>query len=383
MAQTSPAPIGLEIVKAQGIYLYDAGGRAYIDFISGNSVSNIGHCHPAVVQAVQAQAEQYMFLMVYGEYVQSPQTLLAKALCDVLPAHLNSVYYVNSGAEAVEGALKLAKRVTGRTEIICFRDAYHGSTHGALSVMGNEVFKQAFRPLLPGIKILDYNSAEAVLQQVSGKTAAVIVEPVASEKGYEPAMPAFLQAIREQCSRHGAMMILDEIQSGFGRSGSLFAFEQYGISPDVLCLAKGMGGGMPIGCFISSHENMNAFTHDPVLGHINTFGGHPVCCAASLACLQVLQSENITASVHAKEQLIRSLLVHPRIKAIHGKGLMLAVEFESAEVNMEVVNRCIHNGLVADWFLFNDRAMRITPPLTITEEEISKACAIILSSVEG
>jgi acetylornithine/succinyldiaminopimelate/putrescine aminotransferase len=381
VAQTSPSPIGLEIVKAEGIYLHDAAGKAYIDFISGNSVSNIGHCHPAVVKAVQEQAEKYMFLMVYGEYIQSPQTQLAKALADVLPEQLDSVYYVNSGAEAVEGALKLAKRVTGRTEIICFKDAYHGSTHGALSVMGNEEFKQAFRPLLPGVTILQYNSVEEVLSAVSSRTAAVIVEPIASEKGYEPATQDFLKAIREQCTMHGALLILDEIQSGFGRSGSLFAFEQYGIVPDVLCLAKGMGGGMPIGCFISARERMNTFTHDPVLGHINTFGGHPVSCAASLACLQVIQSEHIVESIGAKEKLIRALLVHPNIKNIRGKGLMLAVEFESAEMNMKVIGRCLQNGLIADWFLFNDRSMRVTPPLTITETELKICCGIILRSV--
>lgn len=381
VAQTSPAPIGLEIVKAEGIYLHAADGRRYIDLISGNSVSNIGHCHPAVVKAVQEQAEKYMFLMVYGEYIQAPQTQLAQALCNVLPPQLDSVYYVNSGAEAVEGALKLAKRATGRTEIICFRDAYHGSTHGALSVMGNEEFKQAFRPLLPGVTILDYNSVEAAMQAISSKTAAVIAEPIASEKGYEPATKAFLKAIRGQCSKHGALMILDEIQSGFGRSGSLFAFEQYDVVPDILCLAKGMGGGMPIGCFISSSELMAAFTNNPVLGHINTFGGHPVSCAASLACLQVIRQEKITESIDAKEQLIRSQLVHPRIKAIHGKGLMLAVDFGDESFNMQVISRCIDKGLVADWFLFNARCMRVTPPLIISHEEIKAACSIILASI--
>lgn len=383
VAQTSPAPIGLEIVKAEGIYLHAADGRRYIDLISGNSVSNIGHCHPAVVKAVQEQAEKYMFLMVYGEYIQAPQTQLAKALCGLLPPQLDSVYYVNSGAEAVEGALKLAKRATGRTEIICFRDAYHGSTHGALSVMGNEEFKQAFRPLLPDVTILEYNSVEAVMQAVSSKTAAVIAEPIASEKGYEPASAEFLKAIRGQCDKHGALMILDEIQSGFGRSGSFFAFEQYDVVPDILCLAKGMGGGMPIGCFISSASLMATLTHHPVLGHINTFGGHPVSCAASLACLQVIREEKITESVYAKERLIRSLLVHPRIKAIHGRGLMLAVDFDDEAFNMQVISRCIDKGLVADWFLFNARCMRVTPPLIITDAEIRTACEIILSAIQG
>ena len=317
VAQTSPAPIGLEITRASGIYLYDVDGKAYIDFISGNSVSNIGHCHPAVVKAVQQQAEQYMFLMVYGEYVQSPQVQLAKALSEYLPESLDTVYYVNSGAEAVEGALKLAKRATGRTEIICFKDAYHGSTHGALSVMGNELFKQAFRPLLPGVTILDYNSPEDIIKAVSSKTAAVIVEPIASEKGYEPATAEFLMAIRQACTQHGALMILDEIQSGFGRSGSLFAFEQYGLVPDVLCLAKGMGGGMPIGCFIGSQVLLNTLTHDPVLGHINTFGGHPVSCAASLACLETLIGDKVIEGVAGKEQKRRELLNHSKVQTIH------------------------------------------------------------------
>ena len=381
VAQTSPAPIGLEITRASGIYLYDADGRSYIDFISGNSVSNIGHCHPAVVKAVQQQAEQYMFLMVYGEYVQSPQVQLAKALSKYLPDSLDTVYYVNSGAEAVEGALKLVKRATGRTEIICFKDAYHGSTHGALSVMGNEMFKQAFRPLLPGVTILDYNSPEDILKAVSSKTAAVIVEPIASEKGYEPATAEFLMAIRQACTQHGALMILDEIQSGFGRSGSLFAFEQYGLVPDVLCLAKGMGGGMPIGCFIGAQVLLNKLTHDPVLGHINTFGGHPVSCAASLACLETLIGDKIIEGVIGKEKKIRELLNHPKIKTIHGRGLMLAVEFENTETNMKVIEACIRRGLIVDWFLFNSNAMRVTPPLVITQEELEVSCKIILESI--
>lgn len=382
VAQTSPSPIGLEIVKAEGVYLHSSDGKKYIDFISGNSVSNIGHCHPHVVKAVQQQAERYMFLMVYGEYIMSPQIQLAQALAKSLPSSLNSTYFVNSGAEAVEGALKLAKRLTGRTEIICFKDAYHGSTHGALSVMGNEYYKQAFRPLLPDVKILDYNQIDNLDQYITAKTAAVIVEPIASEIGYEPALPEFLKTIRQLCSEHQAMLILDEIQSGFGRSGSMYAFEQYQITPDILCLAKGMGGGMPIGCFISSTENMNSFTHHPVLGHITTFGGHPVSCAASLACLQVIQNENIVESVLEKEKWIRSLLVHSKIKRIKGQGLMLSVEFENEETNLKIINRCIENGLIVDWFLFNSYSMRITPPLTISFEEIQEACQLIIKSIE-
>lgn len=382
VAQVSPKPMDLEIVKAQGIYLYDAQNTSYIDFISGISVSNVGHCHPNVVSAIQRQAETYMHLMVYGEYVQAPQIQLAKALTDLLPASLNSVFYTNSGTEATEGALKLAKRVTGRTEIICFTNAYHGSTHGSLSVMGNEEFKQAFRPLLPDVKIVPYNSIEEITQQITSKTAAVILEPVQSETGYTIATNAFLQVIRKQCTEHGALLILDEIQNGFGRSGTFFAFEQTGITPDILLLAKGMGGGLPIGCFISSRELLNEFTHSPVLGNINTFGGNAVCCAASLACLQTILEEKITDQVERKGALIRSLLIHPAIKAIKGKGLMMSLDFENVELNFKIIETCIKNGLIVDWFLFNAHSMRIAPPLIITEEEIRKSCEIILRSID-
>jgi len=382
VAQVSPKPMDLEIVKAQGIYLYDVQNTSYIDFISGISVSNVGHCHPNVVSAIQRQAETYMHLMVYGEYVQAPQIQLAKALTDLLPASLNSVFYTNSGTEATEGALKLAKRVTGRTEIICFTNAYHGSTHGSLSVMGNEEFKQAFRPLLPDVKIVPYNSIEEITQQITSKTAAVILEPVQSETGYTIATNGFLQVIRKQCTEHGALLVLDEIQNGFGRSGTFFAFEQTGITPDILLLAKGMGGGLPIGCFISSRELLNEFTHSPVLGNINTFGGNAVCCAASLACLQTILEEKITDQVERKGALIRSLLIHPAIKAIKGKGLMMSLDFENVELNFKIIETCIKNGLIVDWFLFNAHSMRIAPPLIITEEEIRKSCEIILRSID-
>jgi acetylornithine/N-succinyldiaminopimelate aminotransferase len=382
VAQVSPKPMDLEIVKAQGVYLYDAAGKSYIDFISGISVSNVGHCHPNVVKAIQQQAETYMHLMVYGEYVQAPQIQLAKALTDLLPGNLDSVFYTNSGTEATEGALKLAKRVTGRTEIICFKDAYHGSSHGSLSVMGNEEFKQAFRPLLPGVRILEYNSIEEVNKHISDKTAAVILEPVQSETGYTIAGNEFLNAIRKKCTEHGALLIFDEIQNGFGRSGTFFAFEQTGVVPDILLLAKGMGGGLPIGCFISAQKLLNKFTHDPVLGNINTFGGNAVCCAASLACLQTIQSEKLLDEVERKSQLIRSLLVHPAIKEIKGKGLMLSLDFGDTDLNFEIIETCVKNGLIVDWFLFNSHSMRIAPPLVITEEEIKAACKIILKSIE-
>lgn len=382
VAQVSPTPMDLEIVKAEGVYLHDIQGKAYIDFISGISVSNVGHCHPNVVKAIQRQAETYMHLMVYGEYVQAPQILLAKALTDLLPKHLNSVFYTNSGTEATEGALKLVKRVTGRTEIVSFRDAYHGSSHGSLSVMGNETFKQAFRPLLPDVKILEYNSVEEALAGITDKTAGVILEPVQSETGYTVATNAFLKALRERCTETGALLILDEIQNGFGRSGTFFAFEQTGIVPDVLLLAKGMGGGLPIGCFISSRDLLNEFTHNPVLGNINTFGGNAVCCAASLACLQTILSENLPAGIEKKSALIRSLLVHPAIKQIKGKGLMLSLDFGEVDLNMKIIQSCVANGLIVDWFLFNAHSMRIAPPLVITEEEIRKSCGIILKCID-
>lgn len=381
VAQVSPKPMDLEIIKAKGVHLYDDKGKSYIDFISGISVSNVGHCHPNVVKAIQYQAETYMHLMVYGEYVQAPQIQLAKALTELLPKSLNSVFFTNSGTEATEGALKLAKRVTGKTEIICFRDSYHGSTHGALSVMGNEEFKQAFRPLLPDVRIVEYNSIEDVNKYITSKTAAVILEPVQSETGYTVATNEFLQAIRNKCNEHCALMILDEIQNGFGRSGTFFAFEQTGVVPDVLLLAKGMGGGLPIGCFISSQKLLNEFTHSPVLGNINTFGGNAVCCAASLACLQTIQSENLNDDIERKSNLIRSLLIHPAIKNIKGKGFMLSVDFEDTDLNFKIIETCVKNGLIVDWFLFNTHSMRIAPPLIIRDDEIKQACQIIISSI--
>jgi acetylornithine/N-succinyldiaminopimelate aminotransferase len=379
-AQTSPAPLALEIVKAEKLYLYDKDGKQYMDLISGIAVSNLGHRHPKVISAIKNQLDQYMHLMVYGEYIQTPQTQLAALLAENLPTTLNCSYFVNSGSEAVEGALKLAKRHTGRSEIVSFKNAYHGSTHGALSVMGNENFKQAFRPLLPDIRFLEYNKLET-LSQISERTACVIVEGIQGEAGVVVPDIQFMQALSARCKKVGALLIVDEIQTGFGRTGSLFAFNHFGILPDILTLGKGMGGGMPIAAFIASEKIMSDLSNNPVLGHITTFGGHPVNCAAALATLQVLLEENHIEKVSGKEILFRQLLVHPQIKEIRGKGLLLAVVFESKEFNFKVIELCIKAGLITDWFLFCDHAMRLAPPLIITDEEIKSACAIILSCI--
>lgn len=381
LAQTSETPLALEIEKAEGIYLHDASGKRYMDLISGISVSNIGHRHPKVIDAIHQQLDKYMYLMVYGEYIQSPQVKYAKALTDVLPASLNSVYFTNSGTEAIEGAMKLAKRFTGRTEIISFKNAYHGSTQGSLSIMGNEEFKNAFRPLLPDTKQIEYNN-KADLENITINTACVVVETIQGEAGAVVPQDDFLIQLRKKCDETGTLLVADEIQCGFGRTGKLFAFEHYNFVPDILCIAKGMGGGMPIGAFVAKKEIMDSLTNNPVLGHITTFGGHPVSCAAALATLNVIIEENLITLVEAKEQLFRKGLKHPKIKSINGKGLLLALEFESYEQNKKIIDKCIEEGVIVDWFLFNARSMRIAPPLTITEEEIQKACAVILKSID-
>ena len=380
VAQTSEMPMALEIEKAEGIYLTDINGKQYIDLISGISVSNVGHRHPEVIEAIKNQLDKYMHLMVYGEYIQSPQVLLASLLTALLPINLSSVYFVNSGSEAIEGAMKLAKRYTGRTEIISFTNAYHGSTHGSLSVMGNEDFKNAFRPLLPDTKQIRFNNSED-LKQITKHTACVIVETIQGEAGAIIPKDDFLKQVRMRCDETGTLLVADEIQCGFGRTGKLFAFEHYDFIPDILCMAKGMGGGMPIGAFVSSNEIMNTLTHNPWLGHITTFGGHPVCCAASLALVKILMRENLVEQVEIKESLFRKLLVHPLIKSINGKGLLLALEFEGYEQNKQIIDNCIANGVIVDWFLFNAHSMRIAPPLTITEDEIKYSCDIILKSI--
>lgn len=377
LAQTSDFPMMLEIERAEGVYLYDTAGKAYIDLISGIGVSNVGHRHPNVLTAITAQLHKYLHTMVYGEYVQSPQVLLAKALSETLPKPLESVYLVNSGSEAVEGALKLAKRYTGRAEIISFQNAYHGSSQGALSATGHEPFKQNFRPLIPGFRHLRFNEPTD-LDFINEQTAAVLVEVIQGEAGVEPGDVAFVQALRKKCTDTGALLMLDEIQTGFGRTGTFWAFEQYNIVPDVLISAKGMGGGMPIGCFISSPEIMGVLRNNPILGHITTFGGHPVSAAASLATLRTIIDQKLMDGVAEKEALFRSLLIHPKIKNVRSMGLMMAVEFESFAEVKAIIDRTMELGVITDWFLFNNRSMRIAPPLIITHEEIKKACKVIL-----
>ena len=380
LAQTTDFPLMIEIDRAEGIYMYSPDGTEYIDLISGIGVSNVGHRHPQVVNACKAQLDQYMHLMVYGEYVQSPQAQLAKALTDTLPDPLKAVYLVNSGSEAIEGAIKLAKRFTGRPNIISCIDAYHGSSHGALSAGGNEVFKQNYRPLLPGHRHIPFDDASAIAQ-IDENTAAIIVETVQGEAGVRVAHQDYFENLRKRCDEVGALLILDEIQAGFGRTGKFWAFEHYNIAPDIFVTAKGMGGGMPIGAFISSKKIMDTLKVNPILGHITTFGGHPVSSAASLATIRVIHEEKLVQSVAEKANLFKSELVHPAIKEIRNKGLMMAVAFESFDVLKPIIDRAIELGVVTDWFLFCDNAMRIAPPLVITEEEIKKACRIILQAI--
>lgn len=382
VAQTSDAPLLLEINRAEGMYLYSPDGNSYMDLIAGISVSNLGHCHPEVVKAVQDQAAQYMHLMVYGEYVYTPQVQLSKLLCEQLPAPLNNVYLVNSGTEATEGALKLAKRYTGRTELIGFNNSYHGSSHGSLSLIGDEFFRRAYRPLLPDVRHLDYNKL-CHLEQITTRTAAVIAEPIQAEQGIYPPSPGYLEALSQRCKEVGALLILDEIQTGMGRTGSLFHFQQHNFIPDILLTAKGLGGGMPIGAFIASQELMSVFQTNPFLGHITTFGGHAVCSAAALTTLQILLRENYIQEVPQKEALFLELLQHPAIKHIRSAGLMIALEFEDFDFTQKVIKNCIDRGLITDWFLFASNCLRIAPPLIISEADIRKACAIILESIEA
>jgi len=379
-AQTSPEPLMLEFVRAQGIYIYDAKDKKHIDLIAGIGVSNVGHCHPNVVKAIKEQAETYMHLMVYGEYVQSPQVNFAKALADILPPSLSCTYFLNSGTEAVEGAMKLAKRYTGRKGFIACKNAYHGSTQGAESLMESDFYSSGYGPFLPNVSFIEHNNI-ADLEKITTAIAAVFIEPIQGEAGIRVADLGYMQALKTKCQETGTLLIFDEIQSGFGRSGKMFAFEHYNVVPDVLLLAKGIGGGMPIGAFISSLEIMSVLSHNPILGHMTTFGGHPVCCAAGLATLRTLVDNNIVDEVEEKGQLFKQLLKHPAIKEIRGKGLMLAVEFENFEINKKIIDACILDGILSDWFLHCSNSMRIAPPLIITKEEIKEACAIILKNV--
>lgn len=389
VAQTSDFPLALEIDRAEGVYLYTADGQSYMDLISGIGVSNVGHRHPTVLAAIQAQLDKYLHLMVYGEYVQTPQTQLAQTLAETLASYtspygkLSNVYFTNSGTEAIEGAMKLAKRFTGRTEIVSCINAYHGATQGALSLSGDENFKRNYRPLLPGIRHIEHGNL-AHVEQIGCRTAAVVIEVITAEAGIRVPEPAYLQAVRQRCTEVGALLVIDEIQTGFGRTGSFWAFEDFGLVPDVLVCAKGMGGGMPIGAFISSPTVMSVFKNNPILGHITTFGGHPVSCVASLATLNIIRDEQLYAQAEAKGQLFRQLLGnHPAIKEIRGKGLMLAVEFRSFEVLKPIIDRAIEKGVITDWFLFCNNSMRIAPPLTISEEQIREACTVILGAINA
>lgn len=388
IAQTSDSPLALEFSDSEGVYLIDKNGRKYLDLISGIAVSNMGHSHPQIVQAIQNQAGKYLHQMVYGEFVQSPQVKLAAALIDTLKAYktrsglaLDNVYFVNSGTEAVEGAMKLAKRYTGRPEIISLYKAYHGSTHGSLS-LGDEDFKRNYRPLLPEIGKIERESFE-LLNQITSKTAAVIIEVIGGESGIRVTSREYLEAVADKCQKEGALLIFDEIQSGAGRTGHFWAFEDYGIIPDILLSAKGMGGGMPVGAFIAPHELMNVFRHNPILGHITTFGGHPVSCAAGLANLEAWKSEIKPEETKRKGELFKDLLsAHPKIKEVRGEGLMLAAEIGDFDYLLKVIQETIRNGVITDWFLYCDDSMRIAPPLVITDEEIRQACNVIMKALD-
>jgi acetylornithine/N-succinyldiaminopimelate aminotransferase len=408
IAQTSTTPLALEIVKAEAASLYDINGKEYIDLIGGISVANVGHRHPKVIEAIQKQLGAYLHIMVYGEFIETPQVQYAKLLTDHLPPSLNCVYFTNSGAEAVEGAMKLAKKVTNRTQIIAFNNSYHGSTQGALSVMGSEYWRNAFRPLLPDILHLEYGSPEA-LKFINEQTACVIAETIQAEAGVIAPTKEWMQALRKRCTETGTLLILDEIQTGFGRTGKLWGFEHFDIVPDIVLLGKALGGGMPLGAFIADKKIMDAFTDNPVLGHITTFGGHPVCCAAGMAAMEVLiggrnpiaigsvpsqgkrnsvplEEQNtvplsgLLNGVQQKENLFLSLLVHPKIKSVRSFGLWLAIEFDSFETNKMIIDACIANGVLTDWFLFASDCLRISPPLVISEEQIKEACKVIIAS---
>lgn len=377
VAQTSDAPLALEIVRASGCKMWDKKGTEYIDLISGISVCNVGHCNPSVVKAIKEQVDQYMHIMVYGELIESPQVQYASRLAGLLPETLDAVYFTSSGSEATEGAMKLAKRLTGRTNMVAFNDSYHGSTQGALSVMGSEYWRNAYRPLIPGIKHVHHNQMES-LDAIDAHTACVIAELIQAERGVMSPSVAWMKALRQRCTETGALLVLDEIQTGFGRTGSMFAFEQFDVVPDILLLGKALGGGMPLGAFVASKQMMDSFTLNPVLGHITTFGGHPVSCAAGLAALEFLVDEKLIALVKKNEMLFAECLHHPMIKAFRSAGLLMSIDFGTWDLNKKIIDRCIAKGVFTDWFLFASHCMRLAPPLIITADEIRSACSIIL-----
>jgi len=381
VAQTSTAPIGIEMVKASGIHLWDVEGKQYVDLISGFSVCNIGHSHPLVVKAVQEQAASYMHLIVYGEFIENPQVQYARLLTDHLPPSLNCVYFTNSGAEATEGAMKLAKRITGRSKIIAFNNAYHGSTQGALSIMGGEYWRNAFRPLLPDVHHYPYDD-DSVLQAIDSTVACVILETVQAESGIKAPRKEWLAAIRKKCDEHCVLLVFDEIQAGFGRTGTLWAFEAFDVIPDILLLGKALGGGMPLGAFIADRKLMSTLTYDPVLGHITTFGGHPVSCAAGKAAFEVLINSDMIATSKAKEKILQEELKHPAIIDQRSHGLWMSLQFKDVVTNQKIVHQCVKNGLITDWFLFAPDRLRIAPPLTITADELRQVCGMIVRSIE-
>jgi acetylornithine/succinyldiaminopimelate/putrescine aminotransferase len=382
LAPTSPHPFLISVERAEGVCLYSATGKRYIDMISGIAVSNVGHRHPKIVKAIKDQVDKYLHVMVYGEYIQLPSNLLAEKLTSLLPPNLNCCYFVNSGTEANEAALKLAKRVTGRTEMIACRKSYHGSTHGSLSVSGNEVKKRTFRPLLPDVNFIDFNNP-GDLDQITERTACVIMETIQGDAGVRIPSKEYLQAVRKKCTATGTLLIFDEIQCGMGRTGKLFAFEHFDVVPDILTLAKSFGGGLPIGSFISSFENMQTLASKPMLGHITTFGGNPVCCASALAVLEIIEEENLLTTVEAKGKLIEDLLRHSKVKEVRRFGLLFAFDFDSeARVN-RIVQFAKEHGVICYWFLSHPNSFRIAPPLTITEAEIREACAIILQAIDN
>lgn len=381
VGQTSEAPLCLNIIKAEGSLMWDADEKEYIDLIGGISVCNVGHRHPKVLEAINQQVQKYLHIMVYGELVENPQVAYAHALAKLLPANLQSVFFTSGGSEATEGAMKLAKRFTGRTQIISFKNSYHGSTQGALSVMGSEYWQQAYRPLLPGIHQFNYNGEE-VLAAINENTACVIMETIQAEAGVVKPHMEWIKAVRQKCTQTGTLLVLDEIQCGFGRNGSLWAFEQFDVVPDILLLGKALGGGMPLGAFISSREVMNSLTNNPVLGHINTFGGHPVSCAAGLAALNALLDERMMQDVNRKAALFTKNLHHPKIRQISSAGLMMAVQFPDFEFNKKLIDLLIKKSVFTDWFLFASNSFRIVPPLNIPDELILRSCAIVRQALE-